>query len=218
MESVVHVLVFAFAAIIVLGAVVFLVVDMFGRVDFLNTNEAWLPRFLERRKALNICLLVAVFLLIGNGYELLIKEIPEIPEPPVLKIAPPKAPSLTINEVAPPIKAQCWVRNYAVPALASPAPWGMATIFCNTTIKPLYSVELIYDQTVEVGPFAFPVGSEPTKVMESNQGTKVLGMFDVHTIIPNEPFSIMARGSSDKFPLVKTVTIRAKGLALEFHP
>jgi hypothetical protein len=100
----------------------------------------------------------------------------------------------------------------------TPPPWGVATIFCNTEIKPPYSVELNYDQGVVVGPFTFPVGSEFTKSTEYNEGAKIVSMFDLHTIIPNEPVSVMARGSSDKFPLVKTATIRAKGLVFEFHP
>jgi len=106
-----------------------------------------------------------------------------------------------------------------VPAIASAPPWGMATVFCNSTIKPPYSVELDYDQSVQlVGPFTFPVGSEFAKEMEYNQGTKIIAMFDLHTIIPNEPFSIMAKGSGDKFPLVKAGTIRAKGQVFEFRP
>jgi len=113
---------------------------------------------------------------------------------------------------------QCWVRNYAVPAVSSPSPWGLATILCNTTIKPPYSVELHYDQSVTVGPFTFPVGSEFAKSEEYNEGTKIVALFDLHTIIPNEPFSIMATGSKDKFPLVQAGVIRAKGIALEFHP
>jgi hypothetical protein len=113
---------------------------------------------------------------------------------------------------------RCWISNYAVPAVSSPQPWGMATILCNTTITPPYSVELNYDQGVTVGPFTFPVGSEFAKSVEYNEGTKVVTMFDLHTIIPNEPFSMMAKGSGNKFPLVKAAIIRAKGLALEFHP
>lgn len=133
------------------------------------------------------------------------------------KFAPFSTPQITIVRAAPSIKSECWARNYAVPALPSPPFWGLATIICNTTIKPPYSVELQYDQKVTVGPFTFPVGSEFTKSTEFNNGTKIVGMFDLHTVIPNEPFSIMAQGSSDKFPLVKSGTIRAKGVAFELQ-
>jgi hypothetical protein len=128
----------------------------------------------------------------------------------------PTPPAITINRTAPPVKEQCWVRNYAVPAISS--QWGLATILCNRTIKPPYSVELDYDQTVTLGPFTFPVGSEFQKSMLTNEGTKAIAYFYLHTIFPNEPFSIMAKGATDKFPLFKVGTIRAKGLVLELHP
>jgi hypothetical protein len=213
-----HIVILVFAAFVVLAAIIFLVADMFGRVDYLKENVPALNRILERRSAIAVLLLVAIFLLVGDAFELVTKEIPEVPKPPVLKLVPPVPPALTVNEVAPPIKEQCWVNNYAVPAISNPPSWGMATVFCNMTIKPPYSVELDYDQNVALGPFTFPVGSEFAKSTEYNQGNKAFGMFDLHTIIPNEPFSIMAQGSNDKLPLVKTATIRAKGFVLEFHP
>jgi hypothetical protein len=216
----VHLLFLLFATIVVLCVFIFVVVDMFGRVDYIKSKAPFLDEVLKRRAALTVLLLVTIFLLVGDGYELMTKEMPEVPNPPVLKLVPPAPPAITVVELAPPMKARCWVKNYAVPALPAP-PWGIATVFCNTTIKPPYSVELDYDQTVVVGPFTFPVGSEFIKSTEFNQGTKVVSMFDLHTIIPNEPFSIMAQGShdsNDKFPLVKTVTIRAKGLVFEFRP
>ena len=86
MELITHVLVLVFGGIIVLSVTVFLVVDMFARIDFLKTNLPWLPRFLERRMALSVLLLVATFLLIGDGYELLIKEIPEALASPSIQI------------------------------------------------------------------------------------------------------------------------------------
>jgi hypothetical protein len=220
MELTAHLLVLGFATIIVLCVVVFLVIDMFGRVDYIKSKAPFLEEVLKKRAALAALLLVTLFLLVGDGYELLTKEIPEVPNPPVLRLVPPAPPAITIAELAQPSKAQCWVKNYGAPAVPAPPSWGIATLFCNTTITPPYSVELNYDQAVIVGPFTFPVGSEFVKSMESNQGTKTVSMFDLHTIIPNEPFSIMARSSNenDKSPLVKTGTIRAKGRVFEFHP
>lgn len=135
-----------------------------------------------------------------------------------VKFPPPTSPTINITKISPPAKEQCWVKNYAAPALPSPPSWGITTIVCNTTIKPPYSVELNYDQTVTVGPFTFPVGSEFQKCELSVKGAKVVAIYELHTIIPNEPLSIMAQGPTDKFPLVKTAVIRAKGLVLEFHP
>ncbi len=195
------------------------IIEMLDKVSTLGEYAPWLVALAEHKKWHAVVLLACWIFLCFAGVELYFKEIPEVPKPPVLQFIPPVPPAITIVEVAPPIKAQCWVRNYAAPALPSNQAWGVTTIFCNTTIKPPYSVEIVYDQSdVVVGPFTFPVGSEFAKSFESNQNGKIVGMFDLHTIIPNEPFSIMAHGSSSKFPLVKMATIRAKGLTLEFHP
>jgi hypothetical protein len=49
---------------------------------YLKTNFPWLERILERRGAVGVLLLVAIFLLIGDGFELVTKEIPEPVAPP----------------------------------------------------------------------------------------------------------------------------------------
>jgi hypothetical protein len=98
MEVMAHILVLGFAGVVVLSVVVFVVVDMFGRVDYLKDKVPWLQRVLERREALGVLLLVAVFLLIGDGYELLIKEMPEIPKPPTVQIIAPSPPPIQIED------------------------------------------------------------------------------------------------------------------------
>jgi hypothetical protein len=207
-----------FAAIVISIAVLFIVIEMLDKVESLKEKVPWITKILEKRSALVALLLICVVLLVGDGYEYLTKEVPDVPSSPSLTFPAPPAPKVTIYQLSQPIKEQCWINNYAVPAFASPQPWGLTTIMCNTTIKPPYSVQLTYDQNVEPTPFAFPVGSEFAKSQIFNGGTKVTAMFDLHTIIPNEPFSIMARGSTDNFPLVKSVTIRARGVLFEFHP
>jgi hypothetical protein len=217
MRTIANAVVLTIVGMLLISFLALWVVEMLDKVSALRKYAPWLVSFAEHKKWHAVVLLVCFIFLCFNGVELYFKEVPEVPEPPNVKFVPPVPPAITIVQSAPPIKAQCWVKNYAVPALA-PASWGMATVFCNMTIKPPYTVELNYDQTVALGPFTFPVGSEFTKSMEYNEGTKAVVAFDLHTIIPNEPFSIMARGSSDKFPLVKTATIRAKGFVFEFHP
>lgn len=122
-----------------------------------------------------------------------------------------------LKKQVPKLNPECWIRNYAVPAVSSPQPWGLSTIVCNTIVNPPYTVELTYDQVVTVGPFTFPAGSEFAKSQLLNEGKKVVAMFDLHTIIPNEPFSIMSKGSNDKFLLVTRGVIRAKGVVLDLH-
>jgi hypothetical protein len=207
-----------FAAIVIVGAAGFLVIDVMDKVESLKAKAPWIPKILERRDAFVALLLICLVVLIGDGYELLRKEIPEVCGPLNVTFQSPPAPRITINQIARPVKDQCWVKNYAVPPVPPPPSWGLATVICNTTIKPPYSIELDYDQSVAIGPFTFPVGSEFTKSYITNEDTKVVAVFDLHTIIPNEPFSIMAKGSTDKFPLVKAGTIRAKNRVFDFHP
>jgi hypothetical protein len=213
-----HVLFLACVGLVLLAFTFLWVIEMLDKVSTLREYAPWLVAFAEHKKWHAVVLLICWVFLSVDGAELYFKEVPEIPAPPTVTIKSPPAPAVTINQITPPTKERCWVRNYATPAMSGPAKWGLATILCNMTIKPPYSVEVDYDQGVTVGPFTFPVGSEFSKYQEHNQGTKVVAMFDVHTIIPNEPFSIMAQGSGDKFPLVTGATIRAKGLVLELHP
>jgi hypothetical protein len=215
---VLSVVVWLFAAIVVVGAAGFVVLDAMDKVESIRKRAPWITKILKRRGALLALLMICTVLLIGDGYELLTKEVPEISAPPNVTLTSPPSPRITIYKLPQPIKERCWVLNYAAPAIPPPPSWGLATIFCNTTIKPPYSVELDYDQPVTIGPFTFPVGSEFANQKQYKQGSKVVTMFDLHTIIPNEPFSIMASSSTGKFPLVKTATIRAKGLVFDFHP
>jgi hypothetical protein len=96
MESAIHIVIYVFAAIVIVGIFIFGVIDMIGRVDFLEEKFPQLGRILARRSALVAFLIVAIFLLIGNGYELITKELPT-PSPPVIQIKPPQAPVIQIQ-------------------------------------------------------------------------------------------------------------------------
>jgi hypothetical protein len=74
-----HIVILVFGAFVALAAVIFLAVDMFGRVDYLKENVPALNRILERRSAITVLLLVAFFLLVGDAVELVNKEVPEVP-------------------------------------------------------------------------------------------------------------------------------------------
>ena len=90
----IHIVILMFAALVVLGAFLFAVIDMFTRVDYLKEKAPWLKRMLERRSAFGVLLLVTAFLLIGDGYELLTKEIPEA-NPPTVTFPAPSGPVTT---------------------------------------------------------------------------------------------------------------------------
>ena len=94
MTLMVHLLLLGFAALIVVLAAIGAVVDMFGRVDYLRDKFPSLNRILERRSAMAILLFVGVLLLVGDGFELLTKEMPEVPVLSV-SIKAPVAPTIT---------------------------------------------------------------------------------------------------------------------------
>ena len=95
MEIIPHVLILLFGAVVIIGVVSFLVIDVFGRIDYLKDKAPWLQRVLERRDALGVLVLVAIFLLLGTGYELLIKEVPEVPAAPTVTVKSPIAPEIS---------------------------------------------------------------------------------------------------------------------------
>jgi hypothetical protein len=93
-EFVIHILFLVFATIVVVGAAVFVVVDMFGRVDYLKDRAPWLEKVLERKGAVGLLLIVAIFLLVGNGLELVQKEVPEVAAVPPIIVKAPLPPQI----------------------------------------------------------------------------------------------------------------------------
>jgi hypothetical protein len=79
----IHVVIIGLVAVLIVCVIVFVVIDMFGRVDYLKDKAPWIAAALERRSAVGALLLVAIFLLVSNGYELVQKEVPEIAPPSV---------------------------------------------------------------------------------------------------------------------------------------
>jgi hypothetical protein len=85
---VIRVVVWIFAALVVVGATVFLVSEAMDKVESIQKRAPWIPKILERRDAFVALLLIAVVLLIGDGYELLTKEVPESSLPTIVFKAP----------------------------------------------------------------------------------------------------------------------------------
>jgi hypothetical protein len=74
-------IVWVFAGIVILAATVFLVIEAMDKVESIQKRAPWIPKILERRSAFVALLLICFVLLIGDGYELLTKELPEVPTP-----------------------------------------------------------------------------------------------------------------------------------------
>lgn len=94
MRLVVPIAVMFFSLIVVLMAIVFLVMEAQDRIETLREKAPWIMRFIERRESLNVLLVACLFMLAGNGYELLTREVPEVPEPPTVVINAPAAPTI----------------------------------------------------------------------------------------------------------------------------
>jgi hypothetical protein len=106
-----HIVVLAFPVAVILAAVLFAVVDMFGRVDYLKENFPWLSRILERRSAIGVLLLAAIFLIVGDGLELISKEVPEVPSLPPVIVKAPLPPIIQVRVVAAPIESKDSLRR-----------------------------------------------------------------------------------------------------------
>ncbi len=93
------VVIWIFAAVVVIGAAAFLVIDAMDKVESIETRAPWIPKLLERRDAFVALLLICVVLLIGVGYELLTKEMPEVAAMPPIVFKPPASPNVTIKKI-----------------------------------------------------------------------------------------------------------------------
>jgi len=69
--------VWLFAAIVVIGGIAFVVIDAMDKVESVRKRIPWIDKVLERRSAMVGLLMICIVLLIGDGYELLTKEMPD---------------------------------------------------------------------------------------------------------------------------------------------
>jgi hypothetical protein len=99
MRVVIPVVVILFTTFVVLGAVAFLIMEGLDKIESIKQRAPWLARFIEKRQSFNVLLVLCIIMLIGNGYELLVKESPDVPAPPIVTIkAPPPPPVLADSE------------------------------------------------------------------------------------------------------------------------
>lgn len=109
-------------------AIVFLVIDMLGRVEYLKAKAPWIDPLLERRATFAGLLVFAICLEAGTGYELLIKEVPPIPEGPKVTVNAPAPPTVQfIEEESGRTRTQSPSRPSATPKSegAASAPLGI---------------------------------------------------------------------------------------------
>jgi hypothetical protein len=214
MGVILSIVLWLFGAIVVLGGLVFLVLDALDRIESIERRAPWIPKILARRSALVALLMISTVLLIGDGYELVTKEIPEKSAPPVISIPTPLAPHLTIVQSAPPIKNQCWVYSHGY--LGNPLA-GLTTLHCNTTIDSPFLITIQYDQKLTKAETPMlPKVRGLARLEETVRDDSVVIGCDYPAIKPNEPWALVVYGQGTTTPAIKNVILSTKkGMAVE---
>jgi hypothetical protein len=105
MQTAISIVIWVVCAVGVFFVAFMLVVDMAGKFDYLQIHFPWLIKWAERREFQGLLLLICLGLLIGDGYELVTKEVPEAHAPPlVIKTAQP--PAITVTKVLSPTQKE----------------------------------------------------------------------------------------------------------------
>jgi hypothetical protein len=153
-------------ALFIVGAVLFVVIDMISRVDLIKERVPWLEAILQKRSAFGGLLLAAIFLELFLGYELYTKDMPTVPAAPVMVIKAPGAPKLDAEVNCPPSLPKTHVRpnlrnNPPVPATPAPEP-QLADIriasqkqIVSTNPKLSYGLEVVLQTNHTISPVAF---------------------------------------------------------------
>lgn len=101
MRLVLSIAILVFTIFALLVAAIFLLMEATDKIEALRKHAPWLIRFVERRESLNTLMLLCLIMLTGNAFELVTKELPEVPELPSIKFQPPVLSVMpsTITEV-----------------------------------------------------------------------------------------------------------------------
>jgi hypothetical protein len=209
------VIVWLFAAIVILSAAAFLVIEAMDKAESIQKRVPWIPKILKRRDAFLALLLICFVLLVGDGYELLTKEVPEVPTPPIVTFNPPSGPRLTINQLPRPIKDRCWAYSYGY--LGNPVA-GLTTLYCNATYDAPFLLTIEYDQKLtKAEPVMLPMKGGIAQYEEAVRDNQVTVAFDYPGIRPNIPLSIVVYGDGKNTPAIEKIALNTKkGLRPDF--
>jgi hypothetical protein len=156
----IHFAVLIFSATVVICAIVFLVVDTFGRVDYLKDKVPWLANALERRSIIGALLMVTGFLLVGDGYELVAKEVPDVAPVRFVFNAPPPPAKIEITRTSiRPEPKQCWLANhFGMPnsTIKGAITATAAIIHCNMKVDGPIQVSVEFDSDFIPGAMVVP--------------------------------------------------------------
>jgi len=211
MSIIVQIFGFLGIAIVVIFMSLVWAVEMLDKVETLKEKAPWLGALVSHNKWHGVVLLACWILLTVNGYELLTKEIPEVPSPPQLTFSVPPAPALTIVRVNPPMAEQCWVNSMTVPPPRfNPAVVSASEtfVFCNVPKRSPVMAVIDYDKNPDaLGRLQFPDG----KTMDGGyylQGKQALIRFQ--TSIPSfQSFMVPAYSWTERAPRALKVKVTA---------
>lgn len=117
---------------------------------------------------------------------------------------------------------QCVVRNLVAPRDTT-VPKSMVSavqviVVCARRYDPPYSLIFQYDQNLTgSGPLFFPIGGM-AHFTGGPKDNRISFVVDAPTIMPNEPFTILAYGGTTKFPLLTKLTIKTASTVQDFEP
>jgi hypothetical protein len=146
------------------------ILDWQGRAEIIEKKFPWVWRVMNARPA-RIVLMFVIIAFLAKDF----RDATAVAPPPQIVIKPPIPPPVNITRINPPIKEQCWVRNYAVPSIPSNA---LTTMVCNSTYKPPFAIMIEYDQDLSgAEPITFPIGGF-SKFLESPKANNLMIIVD----------------------------------------
>ena len=131
---------------------------MVTRVDYLKEQAPWLKRMLDRKSAFGVLLLVTIFLLMGDGYEVLTKEMPE-DNPPRVTFPAPVGPI-----AAPSASHVAKSHNSAVPVELVDFESGNYASLQNDKDEEIFVMDLQVKQPLETQTWPLNVAIAPHKI------------------------------------------------------
>jgi hypothetical protein len=213
----IHVVIFVFVVLVVIAGLIFVVIDMFSRVDYFKDNAPWLDRILQKRRSLGALLLVAIFLVFGDAYELVQKEAPAIPDPPIMVIKtlsnlPTEAPQKVFLP-APKTESKCWLSNhFGFPNSKIEGAVSATTVIfhCNHKIEAPWVVEVQFDRDFIPGAIVlndsgawFPGGGK------GKQGHSYSAQMNNPPLLSDQIVTLTVYGTTDQYPRAISGDIKA---------
>jgi hypothetical protein len=116
LDFAVPIVILLFVVVVLFAGLAFAVIEALDRVGWLRNNVPIVAKYLDKKESFNILFALCLLLLLGVGYEVVTREVPSVPGPPVMRISAPSPPII----VTPP--------SYVPPPLIVPGPKEVARI------------------------------------------------------------------------------------------